>query len=105
MLAYLLIKKIKASGKIAEYLKYGKPVLVNDLPSLVELVEKYKIGVVIQDPSNSNEIELAIGQILKSYDWYSNNAKLCYDAEFDFTKNVELILSEINSLVGCPNMS
>ncbi len=99
-------KKIsKASGKIAEYLKYGKPVLVNDLPSLVELVEKYKIGVVIQDPSNSNEIELAIGQILKSYDWYSNNAKLCYDAEFDFTKNVELILSEINSLVGCPNMS
>jgi glycosyltransferase involved in cell wall biosynthesis len=94
----------KASGKIAEYLKYGKPVLLNDLPGLLELVEKYKFGVVIKDPSNSKEIELAIEQILNSYEWYSNNAKVCFDAEFDFTKNVLPILSEMNSLVGCKNI-
>lgn len=89
----------KASGKLAEYLKYGKPVLVNDLPGLVELIEKYHCGLVIRDPSNSKEISEAIEKITDSYEWYSNNAKFCYESEFDFNKNMKPILDYMNTLI------
>lgn len=82
-----------ASGKLSHYLKYGKPVLVNDLPSLSGLLKKYQCGLVIKEPSNSQEIKLAIEQIICDYDRYSSNAKACFEAEFDFGKKMEPILS------------
>lgn len=87
-----------ASGKLTFYLKHGKPVLVSNFPSLYQLVEKYKIGFVINDPSDAQEINLAIDKILGSYDTYSNNAKLCFQAEFDFETKVKPILSVMNAL-------
>lgn len=91
-------KIAKASGKLAQYLKHGKPVLVSSLPSLSQLVEKYQFGIVINNPSDSQEIKLAIDKILTFYDKYSENAKLCFEAEFDFEKRIEPILSFIDSL-------
>jgi len=82
-----------ASGKLAHFLKHGKPVLVSDLESLSKLVEKYKFGIVIQDPSNSVELENAIEVILNDYELYSRNARLCFDEEFDFGKKVKPFLS------------
>jgi glycosyltransferase involved in cell wall biosynthesis len=87
-----------ASGKLSHYLKYGKPVLVNDLPSLSSLVEKYEFGLVIKEPSDSQEIKSAIDQIISDYEKYSNNAKACFEAEFDFYKKMEPILSCMESL-------
>ena len=87
-----------ASGKLAFYLKHGKPVLVSNLPSLSQLVEKYKFGIVINEPSNAQEIKLAIDTILGSYNTYSNNAKLCFKAEFDFETKIKPILSFMDSL-------
>lgn len=88
----------KASGKLSQYLKYGKPVLVNNLKSLSELVEAYKIGVVIKDPLNSLELEEALQKVLHNYTFYSENAKLCFAEEFDFAKKVKPILSFISGL-------
>jgi glycosyltransferase involved in cell wall biosynthesis len=88
----------KASGKLSQYLKHGKPVLVNNLKSLSELVEAYKIGVVIKNPLNPLEIEAAIQEILNNYTFYSENAKLCFEEEFDFAKKVKPILSFISGL-------
>jgi hypothetical protein len=86
-----------ASGKLPQYLKHGKPILVNALPSLSKLVEKYQIGIAIQDPTDFKEIELAIQTILNDYDRYSQNARFCFEEEFDFGKKIEPVLSYIMS--------
>lgn len=86
-----------ASGKISHYLKYGVPLLVNNLESLSKLVNTYKIGIVIKDPLNNLEIQLAIEKILEQYDIYSANAKICFEEEFDFSKKVNPILSALQT--------
>ncbi len=88
-------KIAKASGKLAYFLKHGKPTLVSNFPSLVELNEKYQFGVVINDASNSQEIQAAIEKILNSYEIYSMNAKICFDAEFDFERKMQPILASM----------
>lgn len=87
-----------ASGKLPQYLKHGKPVLVSNLPSLSKLVEQYEFGVVIKDPTDNQEIALAIEQILCRYSTYSNNAKFCFESEFDGAKNMAPILSFMEHL-------
>jgi len=91
-------KIAKASGKLAQYLKHGKPVLLSNLPSLNQLVEKYPFGIVIKNPSDAEEIKLAIAQIINYYDEYSKSARLCFEAEFNFEKHIEPILSFMDSL-------
>jgi hypothetical protein len=88
----------KASGKISHYLKYGVPLLVNNLESLSKLVEQYNVGIVIKDPLNSLEIESAIEKILKDYSYYSKNATICFEEEFNFSKKIQPILSFMKSL-------
>jgi hypothetical protein len=82
----------KASGKLALYLKYGKPVLMNDLESFRNLNDKYKLGIIIKDVSNHIEIESAIEEIMKNYEYFSENALTCFKKEFDFTVNVSPFL-------------
>lgn len=86
-----------ASGKLPQYLKWGKPILVNDLPSLSQLVEKYQCGIVIKNPSDGKEIKTAIQQIVSNYTYYSRNAKACFAAEFDFSKKMQPILDFIKT--------
>jgi glycosyltransferase involved in cell wall biosynthesis len=88
-------KIAKASGKLAYFLKHGKPTLVSNFPSLVELNEKYQFGVVIDDAANSQEIQAALEKILNSYETYSRNAKICFDAEFDFEQKMQPILASM----------
>ena len=88
----------KASGKISHYLKYGVPLLVNNLESLSKLVEQYNVGIVIKDPLNSLEIESAIEKILKDYSYYSKNATICFEEQFNFSKKIQPILSFMKSL-------
>ena len=93
-----------ASGKLAFYLKHGKPVLVSNLESLSQLIDKYQCGLVINNPSDSEEIKLALAQIIEAYDKYSKNARTCFEAEFSFEKNMEPILSFVESLQALPQL-
>lgn len=86
-----------ASGKLPQYLKQGKPVLVNNLPSLQVFVEKYQIGQVINDPTDPQEIQIAIAKILDNYEFYQNNALVCFSAEFDFGNKVKPLLEFIQN--------
>ena len=88
----------KASGKIPYYLKHGKPILVNNLKSLADLAECYKCGIVIKNPTDSNEIKYAIEEILANYVFYSKNARNCYEKEFNYEIKVKPILSFIDQL-------
>jgi glycosyltransferase involved in cell wall biosynthesis len=87
----------KASGKLSFYLKHGKPVLVNNLESLSTLVEKYKIGIVVQNPSDYVEIQSALELILSNYSFYSENAKICFAEEFDFATKIKPFLSYVTN--------
>lgn len=84
-------KIAKASGKLAYFLKHGKPVLLSNFPSLVQLNQQYQFGIVIEDVSNSLEIQSAISKIVMSYETYSKNARACFEAEFDFAENMKPI--------------
>ncbi len=88
-------KIAKASGKLSFYLKYGKPVLMNNLQSLVDLNDRYKVGIIIKDPTDHLEIELAIKEINSKYDYFSNNALICFKEEFDFNLKINSFLSFI----------
>lgn len=85
----------KASGKLANYLQYGKPVIVNALPSLVDLVDQYEFGIAINNPSDPTEIITAIKKILANYNYYCQNARYCFEMEYDFQKKVQPFLSFI----------
>ncbi len=87
-----------ASGKLAHFLKHGKPILISNLSSLVEFNKKYQVGVVVDDASNPQEIQSAIARILDSYETYSKNAKISFEAEFDFDRKIEPILEFIDTL-------
>jgi glycosyltransferase involved in cell wall biosynthesis len=67
-----------ASGKLFQYLKYGLPVIVNNLPGLSDLVKKYEFGIVIE---SLTEIPGAIEKIFHDYETYSSNAKRAFEEE------------------------
>jgi len=77
-----------ASGKLGYYLKHGKPVLVNDLPSLSTFVESREIGVVVRDPCDPAQMRRAVESILANYARFSANARKCFLEELDFDRNV-----------------
>lgn len=70
-----------ASGKLAFYLRNGVPVVVNALPSLVRLIERWGCGVVASDPS---AIAAALDTIAADHEGFSARARACFAAEFDF---------------------
>jgi hypothetical protein len=78
-----------ASGKLAFYLRHGVPVVINNLPSLVRLNEKYRFGCVISQPGDSSELSAALKTIAASYDEYSRNARQCFLEEFEFSRRSE----------------
>jgi len=72
----------KASGKLPNFLKFGKPVITNYLDSFNKLIEKYKCGIVIRDFTNIDEWNYALNEIIMNYYEYSENAKKCYALEY-----------------------
>ena len=84
------ISLAKGSGKIAHYLRCGKPVVCRNLPGFKEIIEKYQCGVMFD---NINEIETAITKILGNYDFYHKNAYDCYKHEYEFGKYFKKVTS------------
>jgi hypothetical protein len=72
----------KASGKLAFHLKHGTPMIMNDLPSLVELNERYGFGTTVHDPSNGLEMREAVDYCVANYERLSENARRCFRCEF-----------------------
>jgi hypothetical protein len=72
----------KASGKLAFHLKHGTPMIMNDLPSLVELNRMYEFGVTVRDPASSTELAAAVRFCMENYVRLSANARTCFEREF-----------------------
>jgi glycosyltransferase involved in cell wall biosynthesis len=81
-----------ASGKLAFYLRHGVPVVINNLPSLVRLNERYGFGCVISRPGDPAELSAALKTIVASYDEFSRNARRCFLEELEFSRRSEPLL-------------
>jgi len=83
---------VKGSGKIAHYLRCGRPVICSNLPGFDEIVNKYECGFLFDDIS---EIPHYISIILRNYSFFSNNALKCYKDEYEFSKHFNKFLQYI----------
>ena len=79
----------KASGKLCFYMMYNIPVIVNRLPGLADLVEKYNCGVVVDDVENPSQWQEAINNIMSDYEGYKSRVAECYKKEFDFEERIK----------------
>jgi len=82
----------KASGKLNFYMTYNIPVIVNCLPGLADLVEKYNCGIVIDNVEDISEWENAINKIMSDYDGYKLRVAECYKKEFDFEEKIKPLI-------------
>jgi hypothetical protein len=87
-----------ASGKLSFNLKHGIPVLMNALPSLVAMNQRYDFGAVVQNPEDSGELSAALVKIMSRYDFYSSNARRCFQEEFDFEMKFRPVRKMLESL-------
>ena len=91
---------LSSSGKLALYLRYGKPVLVSRLPALVEAVDSFGCGVVIENPRDGREIEAALRRIARAHPEYSRNARRCYKERFDFEGRVAQVVDVLKQVAN-----
>ncbi len=79
----------KASGKLNFYMTYSIPVIVNRLPGLADLIEKYNCGVVIDNVEDSSQWKNAVDTIKNDYEGYKARVAECYKKEFDFIEKIK----------------
>jgi glycosyltransferase involved in cell wall biosynthesis len=83
-----------AAGKLAMYLKCGVPVVAQDLPSFVHLVEGYGCGVLVHDTS---ELGSAVERILAEYERFRAGALACFAAEFALDPHLDRLAGLLKS--------
>lgn len=83
----------KASGKMAHYLRCGIPVVCLSLPGFQKIIDTYECGVTFD---SVNQIEEAIDQVLKNYDYYKQNTLRCYKDLYEFSNHFEKVLTRLD---------
>jgi glycosyltransferase involved in cell wall biosynthesis len=94
---YRPINKNKAlgpAGKVSFYLSQGLPIITNKIPSVMDLVKKYRCGICVD---TVREMGDAIRTILENYSEFSANTKICYENELEFSKYFKKVLEKIES--------
>jgi glycosyltransferase involved in cell wall biosynthesis len=81
-----------SSGKLADYLHRGLPVIVNDLPGLRDLVRQYACGVCVTDARQTGE---ALDTIFRDYEQYSLNACRCFDEALELERHFEAVVERL----------
>jgi glycosyltransferase involved in cell wall biosynthesis len=81
-----------SSGKIAQYLRCGKPVIASRLQTLEPVIAGYGCGVTV---NSANEVSSAVERIMSSYNTYCAAAVRCYDSIFRPEKSFDRILRSI----------
>jgi len=81
-----------SSGKMFKHLSLGQPVIAIKCRGITELVNRYKLGVVID---NISELDNAYDEIMKNYPYYKKNVIKVYSEKFDYKKLIVPFLDEI----------
>lgn len=82
-----------ASGKIATYLRYGVPVILNEIGVYSQEAKLYKFGYVVQKPSQIKDI-----LVEASRDEYRNNAITYFSKKLDFNNYKDELFSLLSDI-------
>jgi hypothetical protein len=82
-----------SSGKIAQYLKCGVPIILNNLPLLGDLVNNYHCGLCI---NSLEEIAPALHKISLRYDYYTKGARKAFAAVFAPERYMQPLLDRLS---------
>ncbi len=77
-----------ASGKLFQYIKFGLPVIVSNLPGLADLVRDFDLGEVVE---SVEDIPRAIEDVFEKYEFYSANAKKAFQDKL----NMNIFLEDV----------
>lgn len=78
-----------SSGKMFKHLSLGQPIIAVDCLGVTETVNRYKLGVVI---NNISELPEAYKTIMENYAYYQENVIKTYRRKFDFKKRIKPFL-------------
>jgi glycosyltransferase involved in cell wall biosynthesis len=85
-----------SSGKLADYLKSGLPVVVNKSLGPSELIEEYRCGISVQEPG---QLGTALRRILDEYDSCAANAVRCFNERLELRRNFTKVLDRIEAAI------
>lgn len=83
-----------SSGKIAMYLKYGLPVMINEIGEMSDYVRKYTCGMVVGDSKDINPAQI------KNLSEISKNCTSFYKNKLDFSLYKNNFLKVIESAIS-----
>lgn len=73
-----------APNKIYEYCQIGLPIISSPQPFLINMTKRYKMGEILNNPLNSEDIAAKINRIISNYNTYQiNTSLLLKDNTFD----------------------
>jgi glycosyltransferase involved in cell wall biosynthesis len=84
-----------SSGKLADYLHAGLPVIVNPFPGPRDLVEGHKCGICVD---GAGELAGALDVIFRDYGRFSSNACRCFDEVLDLDRSFPSVLARLEEL-------
>jgi hypothetical protein len=83
-----------ASGKVADYLQKGLPVIASRLPGLEDLLRDWRCGVCVD---SLDEVAGAIRVIDADLGAMSHGARACFDQVLELARNVEPLLEALSA--------
>lgn len=81
-----------SSGKFFKHLSLGQPVITIGSSRLSREVQKYGLGIAVDDAS---QIEGAYKQIMDRYNFYRENVIRTYQNRYDFRKSIRTFLAHL----------
>ena len=85
---------VLSSGKLAQYLKVGLPVIATAFPGVEELMAAEQCGVAVHTVA---ELPSAIAQILSMYEQYRQCAFACYRKHYDLRAYFDEVLRRLET--------
>lgn len=83
-----------SSGKLANYLQCGLPVITINFPSFTRVIEKYQCGICVDHPT---DINLALKQITADYERFRINAFRCYKDRYEFSRHFQKVIDLVEN--------
>jgi len=83
------------SGKIGQYFRCGIPVIANNFPNLVDVIEGSSAGICVPHLA---AVPGAVDVILEDYDCFKKKAYKAYSEFYDFDRAFEPVLKRIGEM-------
>ena len=84
-----------SSGKIAQYLRCGLPIITSNFTSLRNMTEQYGCGLTVD---TADQVSDAVHRIFSNYNAFSAGAINCYNEKYDFEQAFSVVLNRLQNI-------